>query len=560
MTFATRDALPARRGADRQALGGDGGRGGRAGGRARRGASAPMPAALTSATGSWTAGSTNSSERWRTGRRLALRFHRWLLRHPNLVYVGGITAGTAAALAPVFLVMGPVGARRLARGAARLAAAGVRHRGERDEPARDRVPAAARPPEARLPAARRAGGRAAPPWSSRRSSPTWTPWRTALANLEVQYLANRDDAPALRRAQRLHRRRRPSIARATTRSSRPRSPGVRALNARHAPASARRLLPLPPAAPVERAAGRLDGMGAEARQAGAVQPLPARRGARTRSPRSRGAPRRSRGVRYVITLDSDTVLPPDEAPALIGAIAHPLNRAVYDRAPEPRGGGLRHPAAARRGLARERAHVALRRRALGTSRASIPYTTAVSDVYQDLYGEGSFTGKGIYDVDAFETATHGRFPENTLLSHDLIEGNFARAGLVTDIAVFDDYPGALPLLLATQAPLDPRRLAAAALAHAVGAGSAADRSATGSASSRAGRSSTTCGAARWRLAQFALHRRGVDAAPRLAAPLDPARGARRRGALDRAPAPRADRPLVGQVAARLLRRGRAATR
>ena len=69
-----------------------------------------------------------------------------------------------------------------------------------------------------------------------------------------------------------------------------------------------------------------------------------------------------------------------------------------------------------------------------------PYTTAVSDVYQDLYGEGSFTGKGIYDVDAFEQATRGRFPENTLLSHDLIEGSYARAGLATDIQVFDDYP------------------------------------------------------------------------------------------------------------------------
>ena len=69
-----------------------------------------------------------------------------------------------------------------------------------------------------------------------------------------------------------------------------------------------------------------------------------------------------------------------------------------------------------------------------------PYTTAVSDVYQDLFSEGSFTGKGIYDVDAFEKATHGRFPENTLLSHDLIEGAYSRAGLATDIEVYDDYP------------------------------------------------------------------------------------------------------------------------
>ncbi len=69
-----------------------------------------------------------------------------------------------------------------------------------------------------------------------------------------------------------------------------------------------------------------------------------------------------------------------------------------------------------------------------------PYTTAVSDMYQDLYAEGSFTGKGIYDVDAFERTTLGRFPPDTLLSHDLIEGCFARAGLATDIQVYDDYP------------------------------------------------------------------------------------------------------------------------
>ena len=69
-----------------------------------------------------------------------------------------------------------------------------------------------------------------------------------------------------------------------------------------------------------------------------------------------------------------------------------------------------------------------------------PYTTAVSDVYQDLFDEGTFTGKGIYDVEVFRRATDGRFPENSLLSHDLLEGTFARAGLVTDVEVFDDYP------------------------------------------------------------------------------------------------------------------------
>src|SRR5438270_472559 len=69
-----------------------------------------------------------------------------------------------------------------------------------------------------------------------------------------------------------------------------------------------------------------------------------------------------------------------------------------------------------------------------------PYSTAVSDVYHDLFGVGSFTGKGIYDLDAFEAATGRTFPDNHILSHDLIEGNFARCGLVTDIELFDDFP------------------------------------------------------------------------------------------------------------------------
>ena len=95
----------------------------------------------------------------------------------------------------------------------------------------------------------------------------------------------------------------------------------------------------------------------------------------------------------------------------------------------------------------------------------------MSDVYQDLYGEGSFTGKGIYDVDAFERATHGRFPENTLLSHDLIEGNYARAGAGhATSSVYDDYPDPLPHLHPAQASMDPRRLAAAPLADQPGAG------------------------------------------------------------------------------------------
>jgi cyclic beta-1,2-glucan synthetase len=146
-----------------------------------------------------------------------------------------------------------------------------------------------------------------------------------------------------------------------------------------------------------------------------------------------------RGSRYVITLDSDTVLPPDAARLLIGALAHPLNHAVLDpsRGRVTRGYGILQP---RVDVSLPSAHRSRFAEVYSGHPGVDPYTTAVSDVYQDLYGEGSFTGKGIYDVAAFRLATRGRFPANTLLSHDLIEGNYARAGLLTDVVVYDDYP------------------------------------------------------------------------------------------------------------------------
>ncbi|MDP9176783.1 MAG: carbohydrate-binding protein [Gemmatimonadota bacterium] len=145
------------------------------------------------------------------------------------------------------------------------------------------------------------------------------------------------------------------------------------------------------------------------------------------------------GIKYVLTLDSDTVLPREAAQMLVGTIAHPLNRAEYD--PDQgrivRGYGILQP---RVGVSLTSAH-ASHFAAIHSGHPGVdPYTTAVSDVYQDLFSEGSFTGKGIYEVDAFEEATHGRFPENALLSHDLIEGAYARAALATDIEVYDDYP------------------------------------------------------------------------------------------------------------------------
>ena len=137
------------------------------------------------------------------------------------------------------------------------------------------------------------------------------------------------------------------------------------------------------------------------------------------------------GVRYVITLDADTRLPRGAARRLVGKMAHPLNRPRLD------------PAAGRvvEGYAVLQPRVtpslpigregSLFQRVFSGPGGIDPYAFAVSDVYQDLFGEGSYTGKGIYDVDAFEAALAGRIPENTLLSHDLLEGIFARrrAGL-----------------------------------------------------------------------------------------------------------------------------------
>jgi cellobiose phosphorylase len=146
-----------------------------------------------------------------------------------------------------------------------------------------------------------------------------------------------------------------------------------------------------------------------------------------------------KSVRYVITLDADTALPRGAAAALIGTIAHPLNRAEFDpaRGRVTRGYGILQPrVSVSLASASESRFAAVYSGHPGVD----PYTTAVSDVYQDLFGEGTFTGKGIYDAAIFRRATAGRFPDNTLLSHDLIEGAFARAGLVTDVEVFDDYP------------------------------------------------------------------------------------------------------------------------
>jgi cyclic beta-1,2-glucan synthetase len=144
-------------------------------------------------------------------------------------------------------------------------------------------------------------------------------------------------------------------------------------------------------------------------------------------------------VRYIITLDTDTQLPRDAAWQLVGAMAHPLNRPQYDKKRQRicAGYGILQPRVAVSLPGTKRSRYA---RMWGSDAGIDPYTRVVSDVYQDLFGEGSFIGKGIYEIDAFERTLRGRFPENRILSHDLIEGCYARAGLLSDVQLYEEYP------------------------------------------------------------------------------------------------------------------------
>ncbi|MDP1899983.1 MAG: glucoamylase family protein [Rubrivivax sp.] len=148
-----------------------------------------------------------------------------------------------------------------------------------------------------------------------------------------------------------------------------------------------------------------------------------------------------RGVRYVITLDTDTQLPRDAAWQFVGTMAHPLNRPRFGGTPEaPRvvaGYGILQP---RVGVSLPGTLRSRYARLFGGEPGIDPYTRAVSDIYQDLFDEGSFIGKGIYDVDAFEHVLGGRLPENRILSHDLLEGCYARSGLISDVQLFEESP------------------------------------------------------------------------------------------------------------------------
>ena len=144
-------------------------------------------------------------------------------------------------------------------------------------------------------------------------------------------------------------------------------------------------------------------------------------------------------VKYVITLDTDTQLPRDSARQFVAAIAHPLNRALYDESKQrvTKGYGILQP---RVSASLPSAGASPYQRLCSGESGIDPYTRAASDVYQDLFGEGSFIGKGIYEVDVFEQALGARFPENKILSHDLLEGCHARSGLLSDVHLIEDYP------------------------------------------------------------------------------------------------------------------------
>jgi cyclic beta-1,2-glucan synthetase len=155
------------------------------------------------------------------------------------------------------------------------------------------------------------------------------------------------------------------------------------------------------------------------------------------------------GVEYVITLDADTVFPLDSGRELVGTLAHPLNRAEFETGEATEQDA---PLGSERVVAgytvlqprtevKPTAVTQTRFTRIFAGDAGLDlYTRAVSDVYQDFFGEGIYIGKGIYDVDAFERSLKGRVPENALLSHDLFEGVHGRAALVTDVVLFEDYP------------------------------------------------------------------------------------------------------------------------
>ena len=243
--------------------------------------------------------------------------------------------------------------------------------------------------------------------------------------------------------------------------------GIARLNRQVRPGSRRR--PLPPApspARLERRASALDGVGTQARQASRIESAAARRDRYDlRAGRRAGIHAESAGRRSLCHhARRRYAAAAGNRPAVWSARSRIRSTARGSIAASGRvveGYGVLQPRVTPSlPIGREGS---LFQRIFSSPSGIDPYASAVSDVYQDLFGEGSYAGKGIYDVDAFEAALDGRVAENTLLSHDLFEGIFARAGLVSDIEVVEEFPVALRRRRRAPAPLGARRLAIAAV-------------------------------------------------------------------------------------------------
>ena len=144
-------------------------------------------------------------------------------------------------------------------------------------------------------------------------------------------------------------------------------------------------------------------------------------------------------IKYIITLDSDTDLVLNSAFELVGAMAHILNKPIIDKEKNivVEGYGIIQP---RVGIKLETSYKNIFTKIFASQGGTDLYSNAISDIYQDNFGEGIFTGKGIYDLEVFNQVLSKTIPENQVLSHDLLEGCYLRCGLATDIFLMDDYP------------------------------------------------------------------------------------------------------------------------
>jgi len=144
----------------------------------------------------------------------------------------------------------------------------------------------------------------------------------------------------------------------------------------------------------------------------------------------------SEEIKYIITLDADTDLILNSAFQLVGAMAHILNMPIIDSKKNivVDGYGIMQP---RIGVNLDISYKTLFTKIFAGAGGTDSYTNAISDIYQDNFQEGIFTGKGIYDLKTYETVLEKQIPENTVLSHDLLEGCYLRCGLVSDILLMD---------------------------------------------------------------------------------------------------------------------------